>query len=221
MAGGVLSRQERPVSGRLLVRTVAVPDPGTCSSASPAGRGRLGASRAGLAGWGEAVRVTLPAGDDRFTAGRSGFARCSRRRSRRPGPGARLGPGRVRYLHLRCLVGRLGPDRPAHGARPGWPWPGLAHHSYRTGRGSCDLAAARESRAGRADGPELARRQPARATLGAGGGRGGRRDQGGARARWCSPAMYSPPPTSPSTRGCGCGGLASAIRTASRSPATG
>lgn len=40
-------------------------------------------------------------------------------------------------------------------------------------------------------------------------------------ARWCSPATYSPPPTSPSTRGSCCGGWLTAIRTASRSPATG
>jgi menaquinone-specific isochorismate synthase len=66
----VLSRQERQGSGRLLVRTVAVPDPGNLLERIP--RPDVVAwvhHGAGLAGWGEAVRVTLPAGDDRFTAG--------------------------------------------------------------------------------------------------------------------------------------------------------
>jgi menaquinone-specific isochorismate synthase len=62
-----LSRLE---TGRLSVRTVAIPDPGDL----------LGHIRqpdvvawiqhgAGLVGWGEAARVSLPAGEDRFTAG--------------------------------------------------------------------------------------------------------------------------------------------------------
>jgi len=66
----VLSRQERQGSGRLIVRTVAVPDPGDLLERIP--RPDVVAwvhHGAGLAGWGEAVRVTLPAGDDRFTAG--------------------------------------------------------------------------------------------------------------------------------------------------------
>jgi menaquinone-specific isochorismate synthase len=67
---GVLSRQERPVSGRLLVRTVAVPDPGNLLERIPQPDVVAWVHHgAGLAGWGEAVRVTLPAGDDRFTAG--------------------------------------------------------------------------------------------------------------------------------------------------------
>ncbi len=66
----VLSRQERQGSGRLLVRTVAVPDPGDLLEriAQPDVVAWVHHG-AGLAGWGEAVRVTLPAGDDRFTAG--------------------------------------------------------------------------------------------------------------------------------------------------------
>ena len=66
----MLSRQERQGSGRLIVRTVAVPDPGDLLERIP--RPDVVAwvhHGAGLAGWGEAVRVTLPAGDDRFTAG--------------------------------------------------------------------------------------------------------------------------------------------------------
>jgi menaquinone-specific isochorismate synthase len=66
----VLSRQEPHRSGRLLVRTVAVPDPGDLLERIPQpGVVAWVHHGAGLAGWGEAVRVTLPAGDDRFTAG--------------------------------------------------------------------------------------------------------------------------------------------------------
>jgi len=58
------------VSGRLLVRTVAVPDPGGLLERIPQPDVVAWVHHgAGLAGWGEAVRVTLPAGDDRFTAG--------------------------------------------------------------------------------------------------------------------------------------------------------
>ena len=63
----VLSRQE---TGRLSVRTVAIPDPGDLLGDIP--RPDVVAwvqHGAGLVGWGEAVRVSLPAGEDRFTAG--------------------------------------------------------------------------------------------------------------------------------------------------------
>ena len=64
-----LSRQELR-SGRLLVRTVAVPDPGDLLERIPQPDVVAWVHHgAGLAGWGEAVRVTLPAGEDRFTAG--------------------------------------------------------------------------------------------------------------------------------------------------------
>lgn len=60
----------RPENGRLLVRTVAVPDPGNLIDRIPQPDVVAWVHhRAGLAGWGEAVRVTLPAGEDRFTAG--------------------------------------------------------------------------------------------------------------------------------------------------------
>jgi menaquinone-specific isochorismate synthase len=66
----VLSRQGRQGSGRLLVRTVAVPDPGDLLERIPQPDVVAWVHHgAGLAGWGEATRVTLPAGDDRFTAG--------------------------------------------------------------------------------------------------------------------------------------------------------
>jgi menaquinone-specific isochorismate synthase len=66
----VLSRQGRQGSGRLLVRTVAVPDPGDLLERIPQRDVVAWVHHgAGLAGWGEATRVTLPAGDDRFTAG--------------------------------------------------------------------------------------------------------------------------------------------------------
>jgi menaquinone-specific isochorismate synthase len=63
----VLNRQE---TGRLSVRTVAIPDPGELLGDIP--RPDVVAwvqHGAGLVGWGEAVRVSLPAGEDRFTAG--------------------------------------------------------------------------------------------------------------------------------------------------------
>ena len=63
----VLSRRE---AGRISARTVAVPDPGDLLERLPQPDVVAWVHQgAGLAGWGEAVRVTLPAGDDRFTAG--------------------------------------------------------------------------------------------------------------------------------------------------------
>ena len=55
---------------RLIVRTVAVPDPGEDFLAGLPAAAAVAWVRqaAGLAGWGEAARVTLPAGADRFTA---------------------------------------------------------------------------------------------------------------------------------------------------------
>ena len=66
----VLSRPERCGSGRLFVQTVAVPDPENLLERIPQPDVVAWVHHgAGLAGWGEAVRVTLPAGEDRFTAG--------------------------------------------------------------------------------------------------------------------------------------------------------
>jgi menaquinone-specific isochorismate synthase len=63
----VLSRQD---PGRLLARTVAIPDSGDLLAHLPQPDVVAWVHRgAGLAGWGEAARVTLPAGEDRFTAG--------------------------------------------------------------------------------------------------------------------------------------------------------
>jgi len=62
-----LSRQE---TGRLSARTVAIPDPGDLLGHVPQPDVVAWIQHgAGLAGWGEAVRVSLPAGEDRFTAG--------------------------------------------------------------------------------------------------------------------------------------------------------
>jgi menaquinone-specific isochorismate synthase len=62
----VLTRQE---TGRLLVRTVTITDPGDLLERLPQPDVVAWVHHgAGLAGWGEAIRVTLPAGDDRFTA---------------------------------------------------------------------------------------------------------------------------------------------------------
>jgi menaquinone-specific isochorismate synthase len=69
----VLSRQKprgHLGTGRLAVRTVTVPDPGNLLERLPQPAVVAWVHHgAGLAGWGEAVRVTLPAGEDRFTAG--------------------------------------------------------------------------------------------------------------------------------------------------------
>ena len=58
------------VPDRLAVRTVPVADPGGLVGRLP-GPAALAWIRhgEGLVGWGEAARITLPAGEDRFTAG--------------------------------------------------------------------------------------------------------------------------------------------------------
>ena len=62
----MLSRQE---TGRFLVRTTAITDPGDLLARIPQPDVVAWVHHgAGLAGWGEAIRVTVPAGDDRFTA---------------------------------------------------------------------------------------------------------------------------------------------------------
>ena len=63
----VLSRQD---TGRLFVRSVAIRDPGDLLEHLPQPDAVAWVHHgAGLVGWGEAAQVTLPAGDDRFTAG--------------------------------------------------------------------------------------------------------------------------------------------------------
>jgi menaquinone-specific isochorismate synthase len=55
---------------QLFVRTIAIPDPGDLLERIPQPDVVAWVHHgAGLVGWGEAVRVTLPAGEDRFTAG--------------------------------------------------------------------------------------------------------------------------------------------------------
>jgi menaquinone-specific isochorismate synthase len=59
----------RADTGRLTVRTVAVPDPGDLLAQVPQPDMVAWVQHgAGLVGWGEAARITLPAGEDRFTA---------------------------------------------------------------------------------------------------------------------------------------------------------
>jgi len=59
----------RADAGRLTVRTVAVPDPGDLLAQVPQPDVVSWVQHgAGLVGWGEAARITLPAGEDRFTA---------------------------------------------------------------------------------------------------------------------------------------------------------
>jgi menaquinone-specific isochorismate synthase len=60
----------RPEGGRLFVRSVAIHDPGDLLGCLPRPDAVAWVHHgAGLAGWGEAARATLPAGEDRFTAG--------------------------------------------------------------------------------------------------------------------------------------------------------
>jgi menaquinone-specific isochorismate synthase len=60
----------RPEGGRLFVRSVAIPDPGDLLGRLPRPDAVAWVHHgAGMAGWGEAARATLPAGEDRFTAG--------------------------------------------------------------------------------------------------------------------------------------------------------
>ena len=55
---------------RLVVRTVPVDDPGDLVACLPHARSVSWIRRGeGLAGWGEAARISIPAGEDRFTAG--------------------------------------------------------------------------------------------------------------------------------------------------------
>jgi menaquinone-specific isochorismate synthase len=62
MAGG------QPVVERLTVHTVQVPDPGDLLAALPGSDVTAWVRHgAGIVGWGQAARVTLPAGNDRFT----------------------------------------------------------------------------------------------------------------------------------------------------------
>jgi len=56
--------------GRLAARTIEIPDPGDLVDLLPAPAGVAWIRHGdGLAGWGETARITLPAGEDRFTAG--------------------------------------------------------------------------------------------------------------------------------------------------------
>ncbi len=62
--------QGAPEPGSLVVRTVPIDDPGDLLAHVPAGSPLAWVRRGcGLVGWGEAARITLPAGEDRFTAG--------------------------------------------------------------------------------------------------------------------------------------------------------
>ena len=56
--------------GRLVVRTIPVPDPGDLITTLPEPEALAWVRRGdGLVGWGTAARITLPAGQDRFVAG--------------------------------------------------------------------------------------------------------------------------------------------------------
>ena len=59
---------------RLAARTIEIPDPGDLVDLLPEPAGVAWIRHGdGLAGWGETARITLPAGEDRFTAGEKGL----------------------------------------------------------------------------------------------------------------------------------------------------
>ena len=70
VAGWVAVTGRCEAAAALTVRTVPVPDPGDLLARLP-GSGALAWVRRGdgLVAWGEAARITLPAGEDRFTVG--------------------------------------------------------------------------------------------------------------------------------------------------------
>ena len=179
---------------QLFVRTVAVPDPGDLLERIPQPDVVAWVHHGvGLVGWGEAVRVTLPAGEDRFTAGekwlRSVFDAAEvddQVRVRGSGPVAfgtftfdASSDGSV-LIVPRVVLGRDG-----HGQA----WLTSASPGGRPPQTPPILGGTRPPR------PPLgglrAPRPPVRwqegsldgAALGAGGGRGGRRDQGGRPAQ--------------------------------------
>ena len=165
---------------RLVVRTVPVEDPGDLVARLPDPASVAWIRRGdGLAGWGEAARVSLPAGEDRFTAGEKWLtelfdgAEVTDR-----GRAARLRPGGLRQLHLRPDVRRLGARRPRGRARP-CRGPLLADH-HRHPAAIPDRGLPRRPGPGRA-GPgraALARRKPDRTAMAARGPRGRGPDPG-------------------------------------------
>jgi menaquinone-specific isochorismate synthase len=65
-----VSGQAAPEPESLVARTVPIDDPGDLLAHVPPGSPLAWVRRGcGLVGWGEAARITLPAGEDRFTAG--------------------------------------------------------------------------------------------------------------------------------------------------------
>ena len=115
------TRRAATEPGGLTVRTVPIADPGDLLAGLPEApllswvrRGR------GLVGWGEAARITLSAGEDRFTAGEKRLRTLFESVDLRgPGTGTRHGTGGVRQLHLRPGLGRIGADRAAGDRGPG------------------------------------------------------------------------------------------------------
>ena len=62
--------QATPEPGGLMVRTVPIDDPGDLLARVPPAPALAWVRQGcGLVGWGEVARITLPAGEDRFTAG--------------------------------------------------------------------------------------------------------------------------------------------------------
>ena len=73
--GGQRLSQERPVQDGLTVSTVSIADPGDLLSRLPGPSASAWIHQGdGLVGWGEAARLTIPAGVDRFAAGEKWLA---------------------------------------------------------------------------------------------------------------------------------------------------
>src|SRR5258708_34889053 len=68
--GSQRDEQAERTPGRLVVRSVSLPDPGDLIGRLPEPEALAWVRRGdGLVGWGTAARMTLPAGHDRFAAG--------------------------------------------------------------------------------------------------------------------------------------------------------
>jgi menaquinone-specific isochorismate synthase len=73
--GAQRNGQERPLPDGLIVRTAAVADPGDLLAGLPGPAASAWIHQGdGLVGWGEAARLIIPAGEDRFAAGEKWLA---------------------------------------------------------------------------------------------------------------------------------------------------
>ena len=117
----------------LVVRSVPVPDPGDlilASSRSPRRSPGSGTAPA-CTGWGEAARVTLPSGPDRFAVGEKWLREVIENADVQD-EARRRGSGLVAFGSFTfddCVRG-LGAHRAPRGARQGRHRERVAHHDY-------------------------------------------------------------------------------------------